>query len=225
VDSSKLGVGETIAGISGLALFVFMFLPWYGIDSVGGFGVGGGDVSAWEAFSFIDILLFLVAVAVVGLVIVQLAESTPDMPAPPAQIIMVAGVVALVLILFRLIFTPGVDTGGLDIDVDLGRKIGIFLGLIAAAGVAYGGWRAMSESVAAGSGGAAASAAPPPPAPPTPTPDPIPSPIPDPVPPTPTPEPTPPAPDPTPPVPAPDPTPAPASDDPPSGGYSPPQQQ
>lgn len=147
MDSSKLGVGEMIAGISGLALFVFMFLPWYGLDSVGGFGVSGGDASAWEAFSFIDILLFLICVVVVGLVIVQLAESTPELPAPPSQVILVAGVVALVLILFRLIFTPGVDTGGLDIDVDLGRKIGIFLGLIAAAGIAYGGWRAGSEPV------------------------------------------------------------------------------
>ena len=147
MDSSKLGVGEIVAGISGLALFVFMFLPWYGIDSVGGFGVSA-DASAWEAFSFIDLLLFLVCVVVVGLVIVQMAETTPDMPAPPAQIITIAGVVALVLILFRLIFTPGVDTGGVDIEVDLGRKIGVFLGLIAAAGIAYGGWRASSEGPA-----------------------------------------------------------------------------
>jgi len=147
VDSSKLGVGEIVAGISGLALFVFMFLPWYGIDSVGGFGVSA-DASAWEAFSFIDILLFFVCVVVVGLVIVQMAETTPDMPAPPTQIIMIAGIVALVLILFRLVVTPGVDIGGLDIDVDLGRKIGVFLGLIAAAGIAYGGWRASQESQA-----------------------------------------------------------------------------
>jgi hypothetical protein len=158
MDSSKLGVGQVIAGISGLALFVFMFLPWYGIDSVGGFGVSGIDLnaSAWEAFSFVDILLFLVAVVVVGLVIVQLAESTPDLPAPPAQIIMIAGVVALGLIVFRLIFTPGFDVGGLDIDVDLGRKIGIFLGLIAAAGITYGGWRAANDPVAAAAGDVAA---------------------------------------------------------------------
>lgn len=160
MDSSKLGVGEIVAGISGLALFVFMFLPWYGIDSVGGFGVDGADVSAWEAFSFIDVLLFLVAVVVVGLVIVQLAETTPDMPAPPAQIIMVAGIVALVLILFRLLITPGINADGLEIDVDLGRKIGVFLGLIAAAGITYGGWRASNEPVA--SHGAAAESVPPP---------------------------------------------------------------
>jgi hypothetical protein len=144
VDSSKLGVGEIIAGVSGLALFVFMFLPWYGADALFA-GVAGSDLSAWEAFSFVDILLFLVAVVVVGLVLVQLAETTPDLPRPPAQIIAIAGVVALVLILFRLVFTPDVDAAGLGIEVDLGRKVGLFLGLIAAAGIAYGGWRAMSE--------------------------------------------------------------------------------
>ena len=149
MDSSKLGVGEIVAGISGLALFVFMFLPWYGIDSVGGIGLDGGDASAWEAFSFIDILLFLVCVVVVGLVIVQMAETTPDLPAPPAQIITIAGAVAVILILFRLIVTPGVDTGDTGIDVDLGREIGVFLGLIAAAGIAYGGWRASNEAPAA----------------------------------------------------------------------------
>ena len=148
MDSSKLGVGEIVAGISGLALFVFMFLPWYGIDSVAGFGVSA-DASAWEAFSFIDIVLFLVCVVVVGLVIVQMAETTPDLPAPPAQIITIAGAVAVVLILFRLIVTPGVDTGDTGIDVDLGREIGVFLALIAAAGIAYGGWRASSEAPAA----------------------------------------------------------------------------
>jgi hypothetical protein len=220
VDSSKLGVGEIVAGISGLALFVFMFLPWYGIDSVGGFGISGVDlnVSAWESFSFIDILLFLVAVVVVGLVIVQMAESTPDLPAPPAQIIAIAGAVAFVLILFRLIVTPGVDTAGLDIDVDLGRKIGIFLGLIAAAGIAYGGWRALQETPMPSPT--------PDPAPPTPTPDPIPSPTPDPVP---TADPVPAQPDPTPSSAADQQAPqapqAPPSEEPPrGGGYSPPQQ-
>lgn len=170
MDSSKLGIGEIVAGISALALFLFMFLPWYGIDSVGGFGVGGGDANAWEVFSFVDILLFLVVVVVVGLVVVQMAGSTPDMPMPTAQLIAIAGAVAFVLILFRLIFTPGIDTGGVDIDVDLGRKIGVFLGLLASAGIAYGGWRGMNEPAAAGPGhgGSTGSAPPPPPPPPAP---------------------------------------------------------
>lgn len=148
MDTSKVSVGETIAGVSALALFIFMFLPWFGVESVEGFGVGdiGVDANAWEAFSFVDILLFLASAAVVGLVLARAAAALPDLPQPPATIIAAAGALAVLLILFRLVITPGFDTGG--VDVDLGRKIGIFLGLIAAGGIAYGGWRAMTEAEA-----------------------------------------------------------------------------
>lgn len=147
MDTSRVSVGEMIAGVSALALFIFMFLPWFGVDSVEGFGVGdiGIDANAWEAFSFIDILLFLVAVVVLGLVLATAAAATPDLPRPPATVIAAAGAIAVVLILFRLIFPPGVDSA-VDVDIDMGRKIGVFLGLIAAAGIAYGGWRAMNEA-------------------------------------------------------------------------------
>lgn len=147
MDVNRVGVGETIAGASALALFIFMFLPWFGVDSVGGFGVGdaGVDANAWESFSFIDILLFLAIVVVLGLVVAHAADALPELPQPPGTIIAIAGGIALLLVLFRLIFPPGVDTV-VDVDVDLGRKIGIFLGLIAAAGMAYGGWRAMNEA-------------------------------------------------------------------------------
>jgi hypothetical protein len=150
VDVSRVSLGEMIAGISALALFIFMFLPWFGVDSVEGFGVGdiGANANAWESFSFIDILLFLAIVIVLALVLTRAAASTPDLPQSPATIIAAAGALAVVLVLFRLIFPPGLDTGIVDVDVDLGRKIGIFLGLIASAGIAYGGWRAMNEAPA-----------------------------------------------------------------------------
>ena len=69
-----------------------------------------------------------------------------------------AGGLGVLLVLFRLLDLPTPDGGG---GVDFSRKFGIFLGLIAAAGVAYGGWRANAEAPA-GSTPAAA----PPPAPP-----------------------------------------------------------
>jgi hypothetical protein len=165
VDTNKVSFGEMIAGASGLALFIFMFLPWYGASAStnlpGGedFSVSGGSVSAWGAFSFIDILLFLVAVVAIGLVLMQMADSSLDLPQPPGLIIAAAGALAVVLILFRLIFTPGEDTSGLGVELEVTRKIGIFLGLIAAAGITYGGWTAMNERA---SGQAPGSAAPPP---------------------------------------------------------------
>ena len=57
------------------------------------------------------------------------------------------GILSVVLILFRIISPPdfGVGDFGDIAGVDVGRKIGVFLGLIAAGGIAYGGWTAMQE--------------------------------------------------------------------------------
>jgi len=143
VDTSKVSFGEMIAGVSAIALFVFMLLPWYGVSaSFGGVGINE-SASAWEAFGFIDILLFLVLAVAIGLVVARAANAVPDLPQPPGLIIAAAGAIAVVLILFRLIIVPDAE---IDVDgVDLGRKIGIFLGLIAAAGITFGGWTAMNE--------------------------------------------------------------------------------
>jgi hypothetical protein len=141
-----------IAGASGVALFIFMFFPWFGgkatgnVPGAGSFSVNGGNVNAWGAFSFIDILLFLVAVIVVGLVAAKAAGSLPDLPAPLGTIILGAGGFALLLVLFRLVDTPDPGVSGLSIDISVTRKIGIFLGLIAAAGITFGGWTASNET-------------------------------------------------------------------------------
>jgi hypothetical protein len=171
VDTTKISIGEIIAAASGLALFIFMFLPWYGLEastSVPGgsdFSVSGGNANAWEAFSFVDILLFLVVIVTVGIVVAKAADSLPALPQPSGLILAAAGALALLLVLFRLIFTPGEDVSGFGVEVDLTRKIGIFFGLLASAGIAYGGWRAMNEPATAGPGDRVGSAPPSPPAP------------------------------------------------------------
>jgi hypothetical protein len=153
-----------VAGASALALLIFMFFPWYGLSAeVPGAGdVSGANANAWEAFSFIDILLFLVILIAIGLVAARAAGSMPaGLPAPPGMIVAAAGALAVLLILFRLISTPGGDAEGFGVEVDIGRKIGAFLGLLAAGGIAFGGWTAMNERAsgqAPGSSGAGRSA-------------------------------------------------------------------
>jgi hypothetical protein len=160
VDSSRISFGETIAGASAVLLLIFMFLPWYGASAtVGNSKITGAHANAWQAFSFIDILLFLVILVTIGLVVARAADSIPpNLPASPGMIIVGAGAIAVILILFRLLNTPGEDVVGFGVNVDVGRKIGVFLGLIAAAGLTYGGWTAANErtdgSVRSGDDGA-----------------------------------------------------------------------
>ncbi len=140
---SRLSRGELIAGASGLALLVVMFLPWYGVDvSVGGFSASESG-NAWEVFSYIDIVLFLVAAVAIGLAVARLADVALPPDLPVAQIVAGAGALAVLLVLYRIIDVPGPD---ISATVDFGRKIGLFLGLIAAGGVAYGGYLSMGES-------------------------------------------------------------------------------
>ena len=157
MDTSRISFGEMVAGASAVALLIFMFFPWYGVSTeVPGFEASV-NANAWEAFGLIDILLFLVILLTLGLVAARATGNMPTgLPAPPGLIIAVAGAVALVLIVIRIINIPGpeVDVEG----VDFGRKIGIFLGLIAAGGITFGGYTAINER--SGGTGAAPGAGP-----------------------------------------------------------------
>jgi hypothetical protein len=145
MDSSRLTTGDMIAGVGGVVLLISLFLPWYGV-SVDIAGVSASTSgSGWDALGFIDILLFLISVAAIGIVAARAAGSLPDdVPAP--VILLGLGALAVLLVLYRIIDIP-VD-GDVPDEVDLSRKVGIFIALIGSAATAYGGWRTNSESPA-----------------------------------------------------------------------------
>lgn len=139
MDTSRLGRGELIAGVSGAALLIVMFaFSWFGVD-LGEFGdlVGvEASANAWESFDFIDIILFITAVTAVGLAVATMMSANVGLPVAGSALTAGLGIISLILIAYRIINPPG---DGLD------REIGIFLGLLAAGGVAYGGYQGMQE--------------------------------------------------------------------------------
>jgi hypothetical protein len=147
-DRNRLSQGELIAGIAGLVLLIDLWFKWYGVKVSGGGALRGLNIgvsaNAWESFGLIDIILFLVALLAIGVAVMRALNRLPDMPYPPATLLTIAGAIALLLILFRIIDTP-VDTNGVD-GIDVTRKIGVWIGLLSAAAITYGGWRAMQES-------------------------------------------------------------------------------
>jgi hypothetical protein len=141
----RLSTGEKIAGGSAVLLFVFMFFDWFKVDVSGGNGlfslsVGG---NAWEAFSTIDIILMIVILAAVAVAVIRISDAVFEPPFSLNAAVAILGGIAVLLILYRIIDPPG-DTSGVP-GVDINPAIGIFLGLIAAAGITYGGYRAMQE--------------------------------------------------------------------------------
>lgn len=187
MDPSSLSTGEKIAGGSALVLILSMFiLGWFSIEGISTEVEGAGELgnieisgdelgtlaessgedtsgNAWEAFGLIDLVLLAAVLAAAGVVVARATGNS--LPAEAATAVMGLGALAALLLLFRVIVPPDLVPGslpdGVEVDVDVGRGIGLFVGLIASAGIAYGGMLMQSgDSTAPTSPGT------PPPAPP-----------------------------------------------------------
>ena len=138
-----------IAAGSALALLIIMFLfKWFGLSATGFTGSEASvSFNAWESFGFIDIVLFLTILVAIGGALVSANATSVNTPVAISAITTGLAIFSLLLILFRIISPPDFGAGdfGLGDAVDTSRKIGVFLGLIATAGIAYGGWLAMEE--------------------------------------------------------------------------------
>lgn len=151
MDVSRLSQGQLIAGVSAIALFIVMFLPWFGIPGVEAQvpegialpegtevpGTESENLNAWKAENPLDIyLLIVVLVALAGV----LMAGEGALPISASAATTVLGAIGTLLVLYQVFDVPG----------DLDRKIGLFLGLIAVAGVTVGGWLSMQDEVAPG---------------------------------------------------------------------------
>jgi hypothetical protein len=131
VDLNKLTQGEKAIAGSAIALFIFSFLPWYGL--------GGASRNGWDYFLF-GVIPVLLAIAMVAVIFISRFTETklPDPPLPWGQIHLIAGCVAAALVFLRLLIRDRVSA--LGFHVDLNRKYGLFLSLLAGLGLAAGGY-------------------------------------------------------------------------------------
>ncbi len=141
MDVDRLSTGEKIAGVSAILLFIFMFFDWFTVSASNGFvsvSVGG---SAWDALDVIPLILMIAVIAAVAVAVVRLTDAVFEPAVSMNAVVAVLGIISVLLILYRIISPP--DSGFSGVSVD--PAVGIFLGLISAAGIAYGGYRAMQE--------------------------------------------------------------------------------
>jgi hypothetical protein len=150
VKLNRLKGGEVVAVLAAVLLFAFMFFSWYGSEISGqagtihfGDGAGAGG-SAWATLKVISFVLMLTIAVTIGAALLALRDSKWKPAIPPSAAVAVLGGLSFLLILFRIVFPPGFGTlGGVAVNATL--ELGIFLGLLAAAGIAYGGYRAMGR--------------------------------------------------------------------------------
>jgi hypothetical protein len=112
--------GQRIAGVGGLALLIFLFLPWF------------GDLSGWEGQSSTDIFMLITALVAIGTALTAGGGiSFPGVSMDGATALL--GGVATILLIWLIVF---------DFPEGADRGIGIILSLFAAGAIAYGGWTA-----------------------------------------------------------------------------------
>jgi carbon starvation protein CstA len=128
----RLRDGELIAGAGGLALLAAMFLHWYGT----GLRIVRFEVTAWQAFGVLDVVLALLALVPLALVVLQATRRSPAIPVAFSVFTALAGALAALLILYRIVNQPGPND---EVEV----QAGAWLGLLAALVIAGGGWRSM----------------------------------------------------------------------------------
>jgi amino acid transporter len=118
----RLRDGEWVAGAGGVALLAALFLDWF------------SGASAWQALSVLDVVLTLLALVPLALVVLQATRESPSLPVAFSVLTTIAGALATLLILYRLLNQPGPND---RVEVELGA----WIGLAAAVVTAVGGWR------------------------------------------------------------------------------------
>ena len=131
----RLRVPDLVAGAGGFALVAALFLHWYGLTLPDGRALGP-EMTGWEAFSVLDVVLALLALVPLALVVLQATRDSPALPVLFSVLTTVAGFLAAVLILYRIINQPGPNDVA---DV----QAGAWLAFLAAAVVTAGGWSSM----------------------------------------------------------------------------------
>jgi hypothetical protein len=141
LDSSRLRTGEIVAGIGGLALFVFLFFNWFGGGAeVTGSVVNGTatlshpGISGWDALTDLPgFLIIMSGVAGIALAYLAAAGQRVNVPVRRGATTALLGALAVLLILWRMF--AGSPT----------LKIGVFLGLAAAIAITAGALMALGE--------------------------------------------------------------------------------
>ena len=160
MDFSKLKTSDWVIVGSFLVFLVATFLDWF-TASAEGFGTTvseGGN--GWDVGFFWAGVPLLIGLAMVVFIAVRAFSPQTQLPALPigwGQALFIAGVVAAVIVLLKLVI--GEDGGNImGVEIEVKRAFGLFLATLAAIGLAVGGflqWQDEKSGVGAAGPGTA----------------------------------------------------------------------
>lgn len=138
----RLRSGERLALVGAVSLAVLLGLRWF-LLSTPDARIGAHESGIRSLGWFATLLMLAAIVATLGMVFASVTQRAAAVPVIGAVLTSFLGIFATLAILVRLVAQPGlgVDAGNADVDVALPA----YLGLLAAAAMAGGGWRAMAD--------------------------------------------------------------------------------
>jgi hypothetical protein len=141
---TRVNVGELLSAVSALLLVAIMFATeWYGVAGVPDPSYARPAIStaenAWNGLSDIRWVLVATIIAAVGSVFLHASQREHGTKTDTSRVVASLGGLSALLLVYRvLIVLPG-DGKVLD------QKLGAFLGLLCALGIAWGGWESVMQ--------------------------------------------------------------------------------
>lgn len=161
MNLQRLRIGEWIFGVSGVLLFVSLFLPWWGLEGTwtdlgpggpveGGFS--GGDSTAnidttwtaWQVFSVADIFLALLGLLAIVVWVVVARWSAPGLGLAGEALLTLLAMGMTVVVLVQILGTPST----LEVPPPIPHatlEVGAWLGLASTFGILFGLLAAMRD--------------------------------------------------------------------------------
>jgi hypothetical protein len=132
-DASRIRWPEWVVGGAGAVLAASMLLlPWFTLVSVAGPPGAAHKVDGWDGLQHGRWLLLVTIVLALAALIAQATRRPPAVPVTLAVLASWLGGLSVAWLIYRVI-----------IDPPGGRAVGGWIGLIAAAAIAYGGYRSV----------------------------------------------------------------------------------
>lgn len=142
---------QRLAAVAALALFGTMFLPWYTKNTsaivAGKLQKVEDTLIAWQAFSFVEAAVLIVAVATLVLLWARAEDRAFHLPGGDGTVITAGGVWVCLLVFYRQLDKPNGTSKG-QFTTDYGVTWGIFVTFLVGALLAYAGWHLRAAHLA-----------------------------------------------------------------------------
>jgi hypothetical protein len=142
-DAGRLRRGELVAGGGGIVLSLALFLlPWFSFGASVGTAAArspAASLDGWHSLTGIRWILLITIAVSLAVVVLTATRRSPAVPVTFSMLTVLLGGLSSLLVLYRIIDHPGAGSALAPVTA----KPGLYVGLIAAAVIAYGGYLSM----------------------------------------------------------------------------------